>query len=346
MPRRLRIAGAIAAGLGLVAAGLGWVFSLPLLGQRTDSAAAEEPVAAVAAAPAPSAAATVATVATEGTTEAPPLPAPAASAPHPWPLASAEEMLAQRPAPGSWLLTRWRVNPAVLVVQFPNLSQQGAALNRLAAWAEKQGAPRDRLLSGQELQKLIAHGGDNAQTFFGGHNYRLHQLAGFYALALRQGLDLTAEEQQLQQLLEGQAWLPLHGVAPGQALISFSDMQADDPSTPQHEAVDAPWRASVLRHELSHARFFTNRAYQALCTTLWQRWLSKAERTAIAKALVAQGYDGRNAELLINEAQALMFHTADTRAFDAASFGLSEARLAELRRRFHHEVKAQGLDLE
>ena len=350
MPRRLGIALALAAGLGLLAVGLAWVFTLPLLGQRFEGAApaagAESSGAAQTAMPAVAVAVPLPSGASVSTTPPPAEAATAAALPPPWPLLSAEDMLAQRPAGGSWQLARWRSNPAVLVVQFPDLAQQGAALNRLAAWAEKQGAPRDRLLSGAELQQLIARGGDNAQTFFGGHNYRIHQLAGFYALAQRQGLSLTAEEARLRSLLEAQAWLPLNGAAPGQALISFTDVQADDPRTPQFEAVDEQLRESVLRHELSHAQFFTDRAYQTLCTTLWQRWLSGAERTAIAKALVSQGYDGRNEELLINEAQALLFHTADPRAFGAASFGLTEARLAELRQRFRQEAQAQGLQLD
>lgn len=240
-------------------------------------------------------------------------------------------MLAER-SQGDWRVVRWQENPAVAVLQFPDLAQQGAALNRLAALVEKAGAPRDRLLANPELQALIDAGGDNAQTFFGGHNYRLNQLVRFHALATHQGLGLVPEEQRLRQLFEAQGWWGAQ--AQDKVLISFTDVQADDPSTPQDEGVDTVRRESVLRHELSHARYFTDPRYRARCGEMWRLWLTAAERQRIRKVLADQGYDAQNEDLLINEAQALLFHTADTRAFGAASFGLTEQRLAALRKRF------------
>ena len=61
---------------------------------------------------------------------------------------------------------------AVMVLQFPNLAEQGAAMNRIAALIEKAGAPRDRVLSDTELHLLITGSGDNAQTFYQGFTFR------------------------------------------------------------------------------------------------------------------------------------------------------------------------------
>ena len=153
-----------------------------------------------------------------------------------------------------------------------------------------------------------------------------------HALAVQQGLTLSPEEQRLRQFFESRGWWGAQ--AQDKVLISFTDLQADDPGTPQDEGVDAVRRESVLRHELSHARYFTDARYRALCGEMWRQWLSAAERQRIRQVLADQGYDAQNEDLLINEAQALLFHTADTRAFGAASFGLTERRLADLRKRF------------
>ncbi|WP_374436399.1 hypothetical protein [Inhella sp.] len=376
MRRTLGVTVGVAAGVGALALGGYWLLSLPLSAQATDPVATASPQASPesASAPAPASLTAPATAVAEApqptvqavqaaapALTAPALPAssplvapvqtppPAAtllapsapsSAPAPspigWPLRSTAALLAER-SQGDWRVVRWQENPAVAVLQFPDLAQQGAALNRLAALVEKGGAPRDRLLGAAELLQLIQAGGDNPQTFFGGHNYRLSQLLRFHGLASRQGIGLSPEEQRLRQLFEAQGWWGEQ--AADKVLITFTDLQADDPSTPQDEGVDAVRRESVLRHELSHARYFTDPRYRARCGEMWRQWLNAAERQRIRKVLAEQGYDAQNEDLLINEAQALLFHTADTRAFGAASFGLTEARLAALRKRFHASAK-------
>ena len=90
------------------------------------------------------------------------------------------ELLRERSSGSSgWLLARLRGNPAVMVLQFPNLAEQGSAMNRIAALVEKAGAPRDRVLSDLELSALITSAGDNPQTFYQGHDYVAEQIALF-----------------------------------------------------------------------------------------------------------------------------------------------------------------------
>lgn len=237
-----------------------------------------------------------------------------------------------------WTFARLRGNPAVVVVEFPSLAEQGAALNRVAALIEKSGAPRDRVLGDAALADLIRRHGDNPQTFYQGHNYLADQLARFYTLAARQGQKLNPQEERLRRALvdahalarDGDATVP-QGL---QAVVSFSATQRDDPSTPMDESIDERRRESVLRHELSHGLYYTNRAYREHCWRFWRERLTEDERTRLRQMLVRLNYDGSNEELMVNEAQAFLMHTPDDRAFNAASLGLSERQLSDMRRRF------------
>jgi len=48
---------------------------------------------------------------------------------------------------------------------------------------------------------------------------------------------------------------------------------------------------------------------------------------------------------MLNEAQALLMHTPDTRAFDPASVGISPGEMAALRRRFRQDAAATSVEL-
>jgi pilus assembly protein CpaF len=54
----------------------------------------------------------------------------------------------------------------------------------------------------------------------------------------------------------------------------------------------------------------------------------------LRRMLVRLNYDGANEDLIVNEAQAFLMHTPDDRAFNAASLGIAERQLSDLRRRF------------
>lgn len=238
-----------------------------------------------------------------------------------------------------WRVARFQGNPALLVIEFPNLTEQGEAMNRIAALLEKAGAPRDRVLENGELRHFIEKVGDNAQTFFFGHDYEGPGLERFFRLADRQGVQLTPQERRLRQVLLDTGVLSAAKGGAGdraslRALVSFTGVQADDPETPLDEGVDARRRNAVLRHELSHGEFLTNTAYRERCWRFWRERLDERERRMLRRYLVGLGYDGRNEELLVNEIQALLFHTPDKRAFSAEALGVSDAHLEEMRRRF------------
>lgn len=253
------------------------------------------------------------------------------------PLASEAELLAEVAAQ-DWIVRRWRHYPAVLVLQFPGLQAQGRALNRVAALLEKAQASRERVLDDAQLRALVAAGGDSEASFFLGHDYPAEGLARFFSLAQAQGVALNADERRLLALLLRAG---LIGPGPGGyvstgvgALVSFSAPQADDPATPVDDGMDATRRASVLRHELSHGRYFTDEVYREHCLRFWQEALGEPERRAWRRYLAGLGYDRGNEELMVNEAQALLMHTPDRRDFNAAGLGLSEQALASQRARF------------
>lgn len=260
------------------------------------------------------------------------------------PQMDAAELLRQPGAP-NWRLARWRGNPQVLVLEFPDLAQQGAAMNRVAAFIEKAGAPRDRVLSNDDLARLIARNGDNAQTFYQGHDYVAEHLARFFSLARAQQQALNPAEQRLLDLLLEKRVLLAEGAgyaAQGlQAIVTFTQAQADDPRTPQDEAVDPRRRESVLLHELSHGLFFTNRPYREHCWRFWREGLAEAERAQWRRLLARMDYDPRNEELLVNEMQALLLHTPDDRAFNAQSLGITPEQLERQRQRFRKGMPKQ-----
>lgn len=264
---------------------------------------------------------------------------PGKAAPAPLPQLDVAELLRARSSPGSpWPLAWLRGNPAVLVLQFPSLAEQGAAMNRIAALMEKAGAPRDRVLSDGDLHSLIARSGDNPQTFYQGHDYVAEQLARFFTLAEAQGQALNVHEMQLRELMLERGLITREGAryrAPSErAIVTFTATQPDDPKTPQDEAVDERRRESVLLHELSHGRYFTDRAYREHCWRFWRERLTDDERRAWRAFVGKLNYDVGNEDLVVNEMQALLMHTPDARAFNAKVLGVSEAQLADLRTRF------------
>ncbi len=230
-------------------------------------------------------------------------------------------------------------NDGILVFDYPNLTSQGRALNRLAVLIEKRGAPRDRVLSDAELAAYIAGVGSSPRTLYFGHDYRASDVARFFNLARAGGVVLNQEEQALREALIGYRFLRAtdagyEAIPPDQALVSVVQLHADDPATPADETVDAGLRETVLHHELSHGIFFTDRAYREYSERFWRQAMSSEERRLFGNFLGSAGYDPANELVMINETQAYLMHTPDSRVFSAAHLGVTEAAFANLRRRF------------
>jgi hypothetical protein len=247
----------------------------------------------------------------------------AAEAPTPSiPWATETEILANREA--ELVIRRFAGNPAVLVLDFPTLAQQGQMLNRVAALVEKTGLPRDRVLDDAAMDAAVRAGGGSAETFYYGHNYRGADLARFFALAARDAIRLNAEEERLRALLDQHGLL--HGGADF-ALVSIPHAEVE-------AWLDAGARRAMLRHELSHGEFFTSPAYAALVWRFWREMLTEPERAAFRGVLANASYDPALEEVMANEAQAFLFHTPDARFFSPATIGMAPERYAALRAAF------------
>ena len=237
------------------------------------------------------------------------------------PLASEADILAESPA--VLTLLRFNYNPAVVVLDFPGLAQQGRMLNRLAAWAEKAGVPHDRLLNDTELAAAIKASGTTPDTYYFGHDYRAADVKQFFALADKDGVALNADEQQLRQIVARAAVEPF-GFG---ALISI-------PRADAANQIDTASRAAILHHELSHGEYFTNATYATFVRTIWNAVLTAPERAAFRTYLAAEGYDPALEDLMANEMQAYLMHTPDRRFFDPDRLGIPPARLAQIRQSF------------
>jgi hypothetical protein len=352
------------AAVALLALPVGWMAWRAGSGDTTGGAApsatsAVPAVSAVAESVAPSAIEPVASPArapsaqgvADSTAKAPssgPAPAAEPAAAHAAvPLAGIDEMLAS-PAVAHWRAWRFKGNPAVLVIEFPSLHDQGMAMNRMAALFEKRNAPRDRVLNDSELAALVKGSGDSTASFYQGHDYPAAKVARFFTLAAASQTALNAQERQLLDKLQHAGLITGdarsgYSAAGMQAVVSFTALQADDPTTAADEQIDPVRRKAVLLHELSHGEFFTNPSYEAHSKAFWSRRLSAQERAIWKKYLGGLDYDPADLDLMANETQAMLMHTPDPRAFNASALGVSDAALASMRARFRTGEPTHGM---
>lgn len=220
-------------------------------------------------------------------------------------------------------LTVYRLtsNPNILVLDFASLMEQGAMLNRLGAFAEKAGLPRDRVLTDAELDAAVRAGGDTPETYYYGHDYSAATLARFFALADRDRIALTPSEEALRRLMQQEGWFA-EGKAGG--LISV-------PRVGANERITAESRATILHHELSHGEYFSNAAYAAYTHHFWTSVLTARERDGVRQYLGSEEYDSQIDDLMENEAQAYLVFTLNPAFFTASMVGMTEARRAEVR---------------
>jgi hypothetical protein len=247
------------------------------------------------------------------------------------PLRDENEILTERA--DRLIVVRFRANPRILVLDFPDLIAQGMAFNRIAAFVEKQNLSHDRVLTNPELAAAISADNATVGTYYYGHDYRAADLQRFFATADRQGMVLERPEQDLRSLL-GREGLLTSGV--DGAVISIP-REGSDPF------VDASGRASLLRHELSHGEYFTNPAYADFVNRFWTTDMTGADRESFVGFLSRQGYDPKNADLMVNETQAHLVFTTDARYFNASACGLPAARIATLRAAFVAQMPAGWL---
>ena len=275
-----------------------------------------------------------ASVAPEATRQPPAITAGVAQPPSPrmiLPHRTEAEILAQQalvPIP-VW----FAANPRIMVLDFPDLLSQGMAFNRIAAFLEKAGLPRDRVLNDQELAAAIKAENATPETYYYGHDYRLADVVRFFAMADLQKFRLSAEEEALRAILVGSGML----TAKADGAVISIPREGSDPF------VDASGRMSLLRHELSHGEFFTSPDYADFTRRFWAVDMNESDRAGFRGFLTRQGYDPKDEDLLINEMQAHLMHTTDIRYFNARDCGLPLARVNALRAMFAAKMPAGWL---
>jgi hypothetical protein len=224
-------------------------------------------------------------------------------------------------------------NPAIIVLDFPTLAQQGHMLNRIAVLVEKAGAPHDRVLNDADLDKMIRGGGDTSATYYLGHDYRSTEILNFFALADRDHVELDNDELWLRALVRQLGWTP---DGPLGALISIPRVDPDN-------SVDMTTRQAILHHELSHGEYFTDLLYADFVHRFWMNTMTADERAQLTSFLARDNYDPAIEDLMMNESIAYMIHTPDPRFFNAALVKMSQRHLLALRADFYRDMPAGWL---
>ncbi|HEY8608631.1 MAG TPA: hypothetical protein VIM12_16070 [Noviherbaspirillum sp.] len=245
-----------------------------------------------------------------------------------------DEIQARRP-PGfaAYLL---RGNDRTIVLDFPSVREQGAMFGRVILYIERDGTPRDRVMSFPETEEWLVRSGLRLDTLTVGNNFRTEELARFFNAVRKQGDRLTADEKFLHDWLLRMQLLKPDGrdVAAANDAIVVTVPQASTVDGCATCTVLAEHRAAILEHELAHARFSTDGSYHAHVLRFWNREMSDSMRERFTQFLRKRGYDADNRELLANEMQAFLMHTPHPGMFSANAVGLTEEELADLRRRF------------
>lgn len=224
----------------------------------------------------------------------------------------------------------------ILIIDFPTLAEQGSMFNRVVTLIERIGAPRERVLNNDELAQFIRSVGKTGATLAYGNDFLVAELVVFFNLADMGGIQLTAQELALRQLLVDRRLMAVRNgfyqaVTPQAVILSIPQESSGGPGNPP---VSALARRTILMHEISHAEFYTNTLYANYCRQFWRNVMMEDQRTAFRKFLSRSSYNPEHEEMMINETQAYLLYTPDSRAFNAKLVGLKDKELESLRTRF------------
>lgn len=236
-------------------------------------------------------------------------------------------------------LFQWDGNPRILLLDFPTLGEQADMFNRIVALVERMGVPRDRVLTTEELSAYIKTVGRTPYTFALGNDFRVSELVTFFNLLDYSRLSPTAGEAALRDYLLSSGYMGekfgfYQLVAPDRVILSIPQEQAQPIGEGRTLRITAAARTTILRHELSHGEYYANKYYTDYCRQFWRFALSPDQRQAFVKFLGDRSYDTNNAEMMVNEGQAYLFHTPDPGSFSAKAVGLEPAELDTLRKMF------------
>jgi hypothetical protein len=233
-------------------------------------------------------------------------------------------------------LFEYEGRPAIVVFDFPTLAEQGRMFNRLVTLIERIGAPRERVLTNDELAAYIRSVGKTEATLAYGNDFLVGEMVVFFNLAEIGDIKLNREELALRQFLLDRKMMVLRNgfyqaATPRAVILSLPQQGAGGPGSPP---VSELARRTILSHEVAHGEFYTNPGYANFCRQFWRETMTDKQRTAFRKFLASNSYNPENEEMMINEGQAYLMYTPDPRAFSPKLVGLAENEVAELRKKF------------
>ncbi|CAA7614603.1 conserved exported hypothetical protein [Candidatus Terasakiella magnetica] len=237
------------------------------------------------------------------------------------------------------LIFRYSANPDIMVMDIPTLAQQGEMFNRMVALIERMGASRVKVMNNDELAEYVRSVGKTAATFAFGNDFRSSEMVIFFNLAAHGQVELNEQEQLLRRFLLDQRMVMekfgfLQVAGHDRIILSVPQEQAQTLDNGNTLRITARARDTILRHELSHGEYYTNRYYADYCRQFWRTVMSAQERAAFRKFLAGRNYDTDNDEMMINETQAYLIHTPDPGAFSPQAAGLAPAAIDGLRQKF------------
>jgi hypothetical protein len=228
-------------------------------------------------------------------------------------------------------------NERVVVLDMPNIRDQGHMFGRLIFFVERGGTPKTKVMTVPEVQAHLAKTKESVDTLTVGNNLRAAELARFFNTARVQGEPLTSSERDLyDSLLQ---WGMLREEPAGVAvmepeMILITIPQASSVAGCNGCGVTPEQRATIFEHEMAHAKFATDTVYQNYTVWFWANTMSPEARDKFTRFLRSRGYDTNNRDLLANEMQAFLMHTPDAAMFSAKDLGITDAELKALRDAF------------
>jgi hypothetical protein len=180
----------------------------------------------------------------------------------------------------------WDRFPSVLIIDAASYAVQDDMLNRLAFFVEKAGHTG-------AIESPAALAGIHG---YNAHDYKADDLARFFNAAAKQGMQLTAGEEELAGLLLQNAVLRKtdDGFAAGDGSV-ISIAQSSAPAL----------RTLLLTHECFHGAFFSLPGFRDAVKSEWTS-LSAVEKRVWLSFLASRGYNTRDGYLVVNEFQSYL----------------------------------------
>lgn len=240
---------------------------------------------------------------------------------------------------------QYSLNTDIYIFDFPNLTQQGRAFNRITQLTEQFNEPYKRVLTDQEMEGYLNSIRRTQANMAFGNDVLVSELVLFFNLAENDKVELNPEELMLRNFAISQGLIKVwrkfyQAVQPNVVFLSIPQIQEKRAGEPR---VNELARRTVFTHEISHGEYYTNPHYAKYCTHFWYNVLNDAQRNVFKVFLSKYNYSLNEEELLINETQAYLLFTPDPSSFSAEKLGITNEELEGMRKAFRKGMPATGL---